>query len=123
MAGSRNNNMTREQYILSCLAEECAEVQLIISKYNRFGGDSFHPNDPNKVPNKTKLTQEIMDLMALIQAVGMNGLLDESTPSEAEKCIQAKLNRLDGYMLISEELGTLQKDPQPEDIKPLKALD
>lgn len=109
--------MKREQYLLSCLAEECAEVQLIISKYNRFGGDSFHPEDPNKKTNKAKLTQEILDVMALIQAVGMNGLLLDQTPSDAEKAVQGKLERLDKYMQISEDLGYLQKDPQPEDLK------
>ncbi len=99
------------------MAEECAEVQLIASKYNRFGPESFHPNDPEKRTNKAKLTQEIIDVMALIQAVGMNGLLLDQTPSEAEKAVQAKLERLDKYMQISEDLGFLQKDPKPEDLK------
>ena len=111
--------MNREQYILQCLSEECAEVVLIASKYNRFGGDSFHPDDPLKRTNKSKLTQEIIDVMALIQAVGMNGMLDDKDPSEAEKGIHEKLTRLDKYMEISEELGTLQKDPQPADLKAL----
>lgn len=98
------------------MSEECAEVQLIASKYNRFGPESFHPDDPNKRTNKAKLTQEIIDLMALVQAVGMNGLLADQSPKDAEQGIQAKLTRLDKYMQISEDLGFLQKDPQPEDL-------
>src|SRR5688572_9949137 len=112
--------MTREQYLLQCLSEECAEVQLIASKYNRFGPDSFHPDDPEKRTNKAKLTQEIIDVMALIAAVGMNGLLDDKDPATAEKGIQEKLKRLDGYMQVSEDLGYLQKDPQPEDLNQIQ---
>lgn len=112
--------MTREQYLLQCLSEECAEVQLIASKYNRFGPESFHPDDPKKLNNRFRLTHEIVDLMALIQAVGMNGMLDPMDPEGAEKGIQDKLKRLDGYMVISEDLGTLQKDPAPEDLNQLQ---
>lgn len=108
--------MTREQYLIQCLQEECAEVTLIASKYNRFGPESFHPNDPEKKTNRAKLTQEVIDLMALVQAVGMNGLLIDQTPKDAEQGIQSKLKRLDHYMLISEELGTLEKDPEPVDL-------
>ncbi len=112
--------MTREQYLLQCLSEECAEVQLIASKCNRFGLESHHPDDPDKVTNRTKLTNEVIDLMALIHAVGMNGILHVTDPKGAEQGIQAKLIKLDKYMQISEDLGLLQKEPAPE---PLKALD
>lgn len=112
--------MTREQYLLQCLQEECAEVISVASKYNRFGPESFNPEDPEKRTNKFLLTQEIIDVMALINAVGMNGLLDTTNPNQAEAGVTKKLEKLDKYMLISEEIGTLQKDPQPEDIQPAK---
>lgn len=101
------------------MSEECAEVQLIASKCNRFGLESFHPDDPNKVTNRTKLTREVIDVMALIHAVGMNGILDVTDPKGAEQGIQAKLLKLDKYMQISEDLGMLQKDPEPADLKAL----
>lgn len=111
--------MTREQYLLQCLQEECAEVVQIASKYNRFGPESFSPADPEKRTNRAKLTQEVIDLMALVQAVGMNGLLLDQTPKDAEQGIQAKLTRLDKYMEISEQLGYLQKDPKEQDLAPV----
>lgn len=114
--------MTREQYLLQCLQEECAEVTLIASKINRFGLESYHPDDPEKRTNRSLLTKEVLDVMALIQIIGVNGLLEPMNPKQAAESMENKLQKLDKYMLISEELGHLQKDPQEQDLAPVEPI-
>lgn len=53
--------------ILSLIAEECAEVIQIVSKINRFGFNSFRPNDEDKLTNRILLESELGDLLALVE--------------------------------------------------------
>lgn len=54
----------RERLIM--LMEECAEVQKECAKILRHGYENYHPNDPSKISNGTKLEMEITDLLAII---------------------------------------------------------
>jgi hypothetical protein len=106
--------MTKQEYTLTCLQEECAEVIQIISKIKRFGADSFHPDDPEKVTNAENLAREIMDLMAVIQMVGAEGVLPEITPREAGESIQRKIDKVEFYMKASRAIGILEQDAEQE---------
>ena len=36
--------MNKQEYLLTCLSEECAEIQQAVSKALRFGLDNYNPN-------------------------------------------------------------------------------
>ena len=55
------NNSELER--LAILAEECAEVQQIVSKIIRHGFDSYNPYDENKTSNRELLEKELGDLL------------------------------------------------------------
>ena len=58
---------------LDMLAEECAEIIQVVSKIKRHGYDSHHPEDPEKRPNSTLLMHEIIDMVAVVSAMGTSG--------------------------------------------------
>lgn len=62
---------------LTVLQEECAEVVQIISKIRRFGPDSFNPNDENQTTNLALLSQEIGDVLTMIDYLVEEGLIYE----------------------------------------------
>lgn len=51
---------------LAMLAEECAEVIQIISKIQRHGYESWHPDDPREMTNRVMLRREITDIAAVV---------------------------------------------------------
>ncbi len=54
---------------LAMLAEECAEVIQIVSKIQRHGYESWHPDDPVKATNRSMLCKEITDIAAVVSAM------------------------------------------------------
>ena len=60
---------------VAILQEECNEVVHIGFKIMRFGFDSWHPDDPTKT-NKDLLTQEVGDILAMVDILKANGILD-----------------------------------------------
>ena len=54
---------------LAMLAEECAEVIRIVSKIQRHGYDSWHPDDPLKTTNRAMLRKEVTDIAAVTAAM------------------------------------------------------
>jgi len=48
------------------LIEECAEVIKECTKIKRFGEDSHHPDDPDRVINTVRLRSELEDLVRII---------------------------------------------------------
>lgn len=90
--------MTREQYLLTCLAEECAEVAQAASKAIRFGLDplSGRPEKYRKVNNRGDLEAELGDLLAVASMLGL-------TPSPIHRGL--KRQKVERYMHLSEKLG------------------
>ena len=60
--------------LFNILSEECAEVIQVISKINRFGIHSTHPNTP-AISNLKHLTEEIGDLSCVIDMLCNAGYL------------------------------------------------
>lgn len=56
---------------LTNLAEECAEVQQMVSKIIRFGWDSHHPEDPERTPNIVRLAREVGNILAVIDIMDL----------------------------------------------------
>ena len=58
--------MTKTEYLLTCLAEECAEVSKAAIKALRFGLDGSHPDTP-MTTNAMALLDELTDLATIVQ--------------------------------------------------------
>lgn len=74
-----------EKQILLICQEECAEVTQAISKVFRFGYDSVY----NDRTNQQRLTDEVGDLLAMIELMFEAGIIDESSTNMA--AIQKKI--------------------------------
>ena len=94
------------EYLLTCLSEECAEIQQLCAKAQRFGLDSYHPDDPEERKNVLKLKLEINDLFGVIKHLESRGLWDGNVADEP--LIMAKRKKLNIMMDISRNLGKLQ---------------
>lgn len=74
-----------EKQILLICQEECAEVTQAISKVFRFGYDSEY----NGRTNQQRLTEEVGDLLAMIDLMFEASIIDESATNMA--AIQKKI--------------------------------
>ena len=99
--------LNREQYLLICLAEECAEVQKEISKILRFGlKDKPISSLAGNIleSNSARLSQEITDVQALIRM-----LIKEGLPIEIkQRKIVEKCHKVETYMRYSQDKKTLE---------------
>lgn len=100
--------MNKRQYLLTCLAEECAEVIQCASKINRFGLDDKQPNQ--EIDNKTRLTDESNDLVAIFDLL----FEEEIIGAFDDVKIQAKKDKVEKYMKYSEEQGCLINEKEIE---------
>lgn len=98
--------MTREEHLLICLAEECAEVAQRVSKALRFGLDEVQ--EGQALNNRQRISEELFDLFAVATICDRSGLLSGVEPNE--RTIARKLAKIEKYFDISRAQGTL-KDP------------
>lgn len=110
--------------ILTNLAEECAEVQQMVSKIIRFGWDSYHPQDTNKTPNIVRLANEVGNLLAMLDIINLPE--DEiSIGVRMKKDGLLKYGLMEGdkkyYILVAsqEELDGIENEPEQETLKAL----
>ena len=85
--------------LLTILVEECAEVQKAATKIMRFGAGDSDPHTP-RVINSTKLSEEIGDLMTLIELCFDAGLANSG---EATRAMVAKRNKLPLMMRFAKD--------------------
>lgn len=83
--------------LLDILQEECAEVIQAISKIKRFGVDSYHPEDPFRMPNIQHLTVELGDVVGMTDMLMNTELgqmhLNWDTITEAANSKKAKIRK------------------------------
>lgn len=65
--------------IMLIAQEECAEVTQAISKVFRFGIDGVH----NGETNKSRLEEEVGDLLCMIEMMIENGIIDGNAVAQA----------------------------------------
>jgi len=94
--------MTKEEHLLTCLAEECAEVAQRVSKALRFGTTEIQQGQP--LDNAARIMSEINDLIAVIEILQTVKVLLSGPDRTA---INAKKNKLIEWIRYSETCGTL----------------
>lgn len=82
-----------ESELLTILMEECAEVQIRVSKMIRFGIDETQPEQP--FDNKVRLSHELGDLTAVLSECIDMDLVDEDV---IQKQIPIKIAKLKLFM-------------------------
>ncbi len=78
-----------DKEIMLIAQEECAEVTQAISKVFRFGFDSVHKGQDNR----TRLEEEIGDLMCMIDLMIDNGIVSEAAVMTAKNEKMVKLQQ------------------------------
>lgn len=97
--------MNRKEYLLTCLSEECAEVQKIVAKIQRFGLKDIDPSKPDLETNEIKLVQEMNDVTAVMQMVALEFKL-QGWPDYIDTV--SKKVKVEKFMEYSKEKGCLQ---------------
>lgn len=101
--------MNKTEHLLTCLAEECAEVQQAVSKALRFG---LHDGHPQKgITNAEDIAHEFIDVIAVMEMLVDTEVI--KLPANRLIRTEQKKQRVDEYMLYAERRGTLKSD-KPE---------
>lgn len=98
--------MTRNEALLLQVAEEAAEVSQGASKCIRFG--IHHTWHTQKGESRERLYQEFLELRALMEMCQAAGLIQASDPVADRAAIEAKKERVEHFLTVSRELGTIQ---------------
>ena len=96
--------INRTEHLLICLAEECNEVAQRVSKALRFGLTEVQAGQ-NRT-NAERIMDEFMDLTAVLAMLAEANQLDMDS-SNMEAKLKAKVARVEKYMSIAREQGTL----------------
>jgi hypothetical protein len=92
--------MTRLEYLIGVMGEECSEIAQMTSKMNRFGPGEIFPDQPLTNAERTHL--EIDDLMALIEM--LNDEFNFGYRPNQDRIKQKKL-KVEKYFKYSQSLG------------------
>lgn len=92
--------MNKTEHLLTCLAEECAEVQHAVTKALRFGlDDDFKETTPEQ-----DIVRECLDVIAVIELLEEEGIIKKTGTIVA---IEQKKAKIRHYMQYAKERGTL----------------
>lgn len=96
-------NMNKTEYLLTCLTEECAEVQQSVSKALRFGLNDTCNN--TKEPPSDRIVEEYVHVIAVMELLEETGILKKHPNISAE--IKKKKEKVLHFMKYSRERKTL----------------
>ena len=92
--------MNYQEYLLTCLIEECSEVQKAATKALRFGLNVGHPE--KHTTNAEDIAIEFYELKTIFDILTDNSFLIYKAATEKNK-----KENFDKYVEISKKLGTL----------------
>ena len=95
--------MNKTEHLLTCLIEECAEIQKSAAKALRFGLDDHAPDGPI-ITNSDSIAAECIDLLAVIEMLEDAKIIPTIKNPRA---IQAKKEKVTKYMEYAKNRGTL----------------
>lgn len=94
--------MNKREHLLTCLIEECSEIQKPICKAQRFGENDHYPEAT--ITNIEEVENEIDDLMGVIELLREEGILRRPiNPINVEK----KKAKIKKYMEYARNVGAL----------------
>ena len=97
--------MTRREFLLICLNEECHEVGQRVDKALRFGLEEAQPGQP--YTNAERIYSEFADLLGVMEMLQEDGAIATTTLACLRSMIDAKKEKVAHYMGYSVECGTL----------------
>ncbi len=101
--------MTRRQFLLTKLMEECAEVAQRASKQSRFGTYEAQPGQ--STTNKDRLNDEILDLKAIVVLLREEGELPPNGDyADFAFEMSKRRERIEKYYRYSQECGMTEPD-------------
>jgi len=95
--------MNIQEYLLSCLAEEAAEIIQAVGKAQRFGLDDNYIYD--ETPSSA-IKREFNDLVGVLEMLHENGV--DFKQLHDRSLIEAKKKKVLKYIEYSEKKGTLK---------------
>lgn len=95
--------MNTQEYLLTVLAEEAAEIIQAVSKIQRFGLNDVGPGLHKS--NASRLMQEYYDLIATLELLQMHQILPLVPPTEVQDMIEYKQSKITHYMNYSVSRG------------------
>jgi len=100
--------MNKKEHLLTCLMEECAEIQKAAAKALRFGLDDHAPNSDST--NAEDIAAEVIDLAAVVEMLTEEKFIPNICDIDLKIAIKKKKEKVNKYMDYAKERGTLQKD-------------
>jgi hypothetical protein len=97
--------MTIRQFLLTKLAEECAEVAQRAIKQQQFGGLEIQKEQ--ELTNRERLLNEYNDLIAIAEFLRERGEIPES--DNLALVIEQKRFKVNKYLKLSQELGQVEE--------------
>lgn len=97
--------MTRVEYLLTCLAEECCEVGQRVSKALRFGLKEVQSGQT--LTNAERIEIELVDLVTIAKILTRENFRSDLDYFELE---DKKLKNLEKYMKYAKRMGTVDED-------------
>jgi len=94
-------------YLLSHIAQECAEIIVRITKAQHFGLDEKEPGQ--EFTNRERISQEFCDLVALCEVARDSKILMDFAGSVTEARVEAKKLKAEKFREYSIELGRLRR--------------
>lgn len=98
--------MNTTEHLLTCLAEEGAEVAHDCHKSLRFGLDDRNVLNPTGPTNRERIIKELNDLMGVVSMLVMKGILPPDWLNQ--HTIDAKVMRIVKFMNYARDVGTLE---------------
>ncbi len=106
--------MTRNEHLLTILAEECAEIAQRVSKALRFSLAEIQPGQD--LTNEERIEGEIHDLIAVAEMLNSEGVM---LTWPAPETVAAKKAKVERFLLLSAANGTLSAITAPTEEKAL----
>ena len=99
--------MTREEHLLTIIAEECAEIAKAASKALRFGLDNHNPQEDET--NAVLMHREYLDLTTVMQMLSNESaqMRDAINKVSFPTAMVAKKNKVEHFLEYSKSVGRL----------------
>ena len=111
---TKKKRMNKQEYLLTRLAEECAEVIKVVTKIQSYGLRNVNPKNPVK-PNKSLLEDELVDLMTVMNILQFEEIITLPSDQDMITAMEMKEAKIEKWMVYSREQGCLQDESQHTD--------